>query len=208
MSLWDFRRSSSWRRRIRIVWKWLLILMSGISALICVVVTVFWVRSFVAEDLWVYGTGFHSGGMTDFACASDRGQICFFREKLVPESTSPIIDTSPPVRYELLWRTDPVMPSITERPDGWYHTTDMPVGSFAYNLRSVTVPHWLFVFIFAVLPIFVVTRLIRRRRQQREGLCRVCGYDLRATPDRCPECGAEPLVPSPGAPGRIEGDAN
>jgi hypothetical protein len=48
---------------------------------------------------------------------------------------------------------------------------------------------WLPTGLAAVLPAVWLVRRLRARRARRQGLCPACGYDLRATPDRCPECG-------------------
>jgi hypothetical protein len=60
--------------------------------------------------------------------------------------------------------------------------------------RALYVPHWAVVALSAVLPIVWSVRRVRRRRRSEGPLCRTCGYDLRATPDRCPECGAVPSM--------------
>ena len=51
-------------------------------------------------------------------------------------------------------------------------------------------PNWFIVALFGVLPAIWFVRFRRRRERLLQGRCRRCGYDLRATPQRCPECGA------------------
>jgi hypothetical protein len=63
--------------------------------------------------------------------------------------------------------------------------------SFAdWHTRSWGVPVWPIVFAFAVAPWRWVARRVREWQSVAAGRCRQCGYDLRATPARCPECGA------------------
>lgn len=65
-----------------------------------------------------------------------------------------------------------------------------PVASF-YEWK---IAYWKLVLAFLLLPgRWIQLRLRDRRRRLRAGLCQTCGYDLRASTERCPECGTPVL---------------
>jgi hypothetical protein len=80
-----------------------------------------------------------------------------------------------------------------------YLKYDVPLlsmhGQSTLTEHSLIVPYWFIICVAAgYLQKPLRTRLLARRRKNRS-LCPACGYDLRATPDRCPECGAIPSPP-------------
>ena len=62
-------------------------------------------------------------------------------------------------------------------------------GTYNAPYRVFSAPYW---FILIVTGAFPAAWWVKRRRvraRRREGRCLRCGYDLRATPGKCPECG-------------------
>jgi hypothetical protein len=53
----------------------------------------------------------------------------------------------------------------------------------------VTIADWMILVVTALAPTIWTFRHWHARRTAAAGMCRQCGYDLRATPERCPECG-------------------
>jgi hypothetical protein len=60
-------------------------------------------------------------------------------------------------------------------------------------LVNVFVPYWMLLLPLLILPALKLRAAMRNQQSRgrtRRGLCGHCGYDLRGSHDRCPECGA------------------
>lgn len=61
---------------------------------------------------------------------------------------------------------------------------------YSLGYREIQVPYWFLAALASLIPSRKLWRYYRGRTAK-TGVCLTCGYDLRASPDRCPECGAE-----------------
>lgn len=57
---------------------------------------------------------------------------------------------------------------------------------------SLCVPHWAMAIVAGIGPTLTFRKWRKRRASFTSNHCTRCGYDLRATPERCPECGGVP----------------
>jgi len=175
------------------------------SAVLCTAMAAAWARSYFAYD-FVTVTRDHPGpgqwlrqiydartGRGGFAAeyywswTDDPAGIAGFRQAHHDEPAVMVVH-EPPREYPFEFGGYP-QPGIGHRL-GFELGADWlpPFGSGRVWRARGVVPFW---FPTAVLGVLPAWQFVRRRRRPLPGACRSCGYDLRASPGRCPECGAE-----------------
>ena len=73
------------------------------------------------------------------------------------------------------------------RVDGSRNPVGPPLDFLSY--RQLILPYWFLVLLGLPVSLLWARANRRSRRWARRGLCPGCGYDVRASPGRCPECG-------------------
>jgi hypothetical protein len=168
------------RRVLRRFGRMFFLLAAGVSLLLCVAAVGVWVAS-----CWRGLEVTRVAGVSYRSLAIARGHARMLDGELVERG----------------WR-------FVERPLYSWYWTDPPddlgdgrsVAGFAFTRRrtpsrawgALIVPLWSLVVLTAPLPLSAAVSIRRRRTKRRRllvGHCPGCGYDCRATPGRCSECG-------------------
>jgi hypothetical protein len=183
----------------------LLNVLTALSLLLCAAVTTLWVRSYFVQDRFQYQ---HTDGprrrWTSHTFASNRGSLYV---------SWPFIVFAADGAAEVYSRRHPDPEGYSYKRLAPDRDGDAPWNGLGFaawpsdrnttpesqmDFPRVFFPHWSVVLLTAILPATRTASAIRRRSRTKGNLCPSCGYDLRATPDRCPECGAAPATtPAP-----------
>ena len=156
-----------------------LILLSALSLLVLITVLLLWARSYLPHDASV---GFRNGRV-----------VLTFAEGYWAEMFDPIEENSP--------RPDNAWEQAVRHSDRRWRIAgcEYVAGNKGYSGKfAVIAVHFAWLTgaagVFAAWSFWMLHRATRRLRLN---LCRRCGYDLRASTNRCPECGEAVAPPTP-----------
>jgi len=138
--------------------------LAAISLLICLASAGLWIRSYFGDGGGWYATV----ASVKFHLGMSRGTVVFnFMPALHRGQLNLHVSRPGPFHSELL------------------------LGDWGGRFFLLMLPLWVITLAALVLPTIRIA-LWSRRRPVLGAYCAKCGYDLRATPDRCPECGNVP----------------
>jgi hypothetical protein len=214
---------------MRRVGRWLVRIAVTLSLVLAVATGVLWTRSHDGDDMLLLHRAdaddpevcyrFHGLGSSEGAVRIFSGSGSYLLEiwqSLLksPNAVSPVPGTGWRLRPR---RSSPISPAGIAK--GAQESLEF-AGVGRYRISFVVAPHqrhgvvvWLIphsylLTLFSLPPGLYLTlaarRGLRRRSRRRRGLCLDCGYDLRATPGRCPECGRGPATSEENTEPRIE----
>jgi hypothetical protein len=161
--------------------RWLFNWVTVVSSLLCVGSVGLWVRSYFVADIIGFGNPVANSGIRVRAAYSIKGVVVVYE-------LSPRLDSS-----GFFWSHTSA--SLMRAQHGYwpfYLSTSRPSASMHLYVRF---SYWLSTAVAGILPLLRIRQILqtnRRLRRTKQGYCASCGYDLRATPDRCPECGTIP----------------
>ncbi len=170
-------------------------LLAGLSLLLCGGFAVCWMRSYSGSDQFEYicNNDYSPRTFSFLAHHTGRGTVSlevgqFFLRGL---------EQPPPSGFFFIRRLQPVdWRSLPPKPPGYYRDRwgfgIIRQNTTQTNSYEISVPYWALIVLFVAPAWWRVVAHGRWRRLDRlkRGLCPICGYDLRASTDRCPECGA------------------
>jgi hypothetical protein len=172
------------------------------SLLLCLTTLVLWMRSHRVADSLTHGRNASSEDGTLIrryaSVKSTRGKLvvgrgyfasALFRSVTIKEGFGFSQDTSPPA--------GPQSRTVVWSRLGIVYTRVDSRGMLVSH--ALWIPHGYAALAFGIAPAAWLWKRQRQVARSLRNLCANCGYDLRATPDRCPECGtiAKPPAPNP-----------
>jgi hypothetical protein len=170
--------------RILRVRRRLLNVLAGVSLFLGATTAAVWIRSLWRWDVVGYGICDAATHVCHTASVSwNDGRISLTFTRLVIEPGE--VDASRVIGWHRV--TGDYLGSDD---DFWWSFDWSPKGAVGFDfIRHFSIRAWIVVLTFALLPALTLYEHLRRRMRFNENHCTFCGYDLRATPDRCPECG-------------------